>query len=161
VTRIFECGIGTNFEDVPSNMSSMGTPGASLRMWESYFPNAEIIGADIDQRVLFTTNRIKTFELDQTNPESIRKFLVQVGEGKFDLMIDDGLHNLQAAQSLFENSFTQLKDNGVYVIEDVSPWSLGSYIDWLDSLNMNFSVVPLFGMQNIPSDDLLIVIRKS
>jgi len=37
VTRIFECGIGTNFEDVASNMSSLGTPGASLRMWEEFF----------------------------------------------------------------------------------------------------------------------------
>jgi hypothetical protein len=160
VTRVFECGIGTNYEDVASNMSSLGTPGASLRMWEEFFPNAEIIGADIDKRVLFQSGRIRTFELDQTSSISIEKFKMNIGESKFDLMIDDGLHTFEAAKCLFENLQSLLKTNGIYVIEDISPWNLNHYVKWLTSINMNFTVIPLFGMVNVPSDDLLIVIRK-
>lgn len=160
VMRVFECGIGTNYEDVASNMSSSGTPGASLRMWEEFFPNAEIIGADVDDRVLFQTQRIKTFQLDQTDSLSIEKFKRHIGELKFDLMIDDGLHTFDAAKNLFENIHPLLKDNGIYVIEDISPWNLNKYVIWLNSLNLNFTVVPLFAMIKVPSDDLLIVIRK-
>ena len=160
VTRVFECGIGTNYEDIASNMSSAGTPGASLRMWEEYFPNAEIIGADIDNRVLFQTDRIRTFQLDQTSSLSIENFKTHIGEPKFDLMIDDGLHTFDAAKNLFENIHPLLKAKGIYVIEDISPWNLNLYVDWLKSLNINFAVVPLFGMIKDPSDDLLVVIRN-
>jgi hypothetical protein len=160
ITRVFECGIGTNFEDVASNMSSAGTPGASLRMWEEYFPNAEIIGVDIDNRVLFQTDRIKTFQLDQTSSKSIEDFKNHIGEPKFDLMIDDGLHTFDAAKNLFENIQPLLKVNGIYVIEDISPWNLNLYVNWLNSLKINFTVIPLFGMWKVPSDDLLIVIRN-
>jgi len=124
------------------------------------FPNAEIIGADIDSRVLFQTNRIRTFELDQTSSLSIENFKNQIGEAAFDLMIDDGLHTFDAAKNLFENIHSLLKTNGIYVIEDISPWNLNQYVTWLNSLKLNFTVVPLFGMIEVPSDDLLIVIRK-
>lgn len=129
-------------------------------MWEEFFPNAEIIGADVDDRVLFQTQRIKTFQLDQTDSLSIEKFKRHIGELKFDLMIDDGLHTFDAAKNLFENIHPLLKDNGIYVIEDISPWNLNKYVIWLNSLNLNFTVVPLFAMIKVPSDDLLIVIRK-
>ena len=161
VERVFECGIGTNFEDTPSNMSMQGTPGASLKMWEEYFPNAEIVGVDIDDRVLFTTERVNTYKLDQTNSAEITELFHKIGGTKFDLMIDDGLHTFEAAKCLFENSHTQLKDGGVYVIEDISPWNLTRYVDWLHALDFNFSLVPLFGLKAQPSDDFLIVIRNN
>jgi SAM-dependent methyltransferase len=160
ISRVLECGIGTNFEDVASNMSMTGTPGASLRMWEEYFPNAEVIGVDIDSRVLFSTDRIKTYQLDQTSVESIERFKCEIGNVQFDLIIDDGLHTLEAAKSLFENIFSHLKTNGIYVIEDVSPWNLKNYVKWLETTRCNFMIIPLFGMANIPSDDLLIVIQN-
>ena len=63
--KIFECGIGTNNEDVQSNMTANGVPGASLRGWRDYFWNAQIYGADIDERILFEEDRIKTYHVDQ------------------------------------------------------------------------------------------------
>ena len=67
VRRVFECGLGTNNPNVRSNMGEGGRPGASLRMWRDYFPNAQIVGADIDSAVLFTEDRITTEEMDVAN----------------------------------------------------------------------------------------------
>ena len=43
VKLVFECGIGTNYPDTKSNMTSTGKPGASLKVWKDYFPNAKIL----------------------------------------------------------------------------------------------------------------------
>ena len=117
-TKIFECGIGTNNEDVKSNMTANGIPGASLRGWRDYFWNAQIYGADIDDRILFEEDRIKTYHVDQTDPESIRAMWDQIGESEFDVILDDGLHEAHANITLLENSWDRLKHNGIYVIED-------------------------------------------
>ena len=45
---------------------------ASLYMWQEYFPNAEIFGADVDKRILFNEGRIKTYFVDQYSFESIK-----------------------------------------------------------------------------------------
>lgn len=71
VRGVFECGLGTNNPDVTPNMGLKGRPGASLRVWRDFFPHAQIIGVDIDARVLFEEDRIKTYQCDQTSPDSI------------------------------------------------------------------------------------------
>ena len=63
--RIFELGLGSNNPDVLSNMGVFGAPGASLRGWRELFPHALVYGADIDRRILFEEDRIKTFYCDQ------------------------------------------------------------------------------------------------
>ena len=119
VKLLFECGIGTNNSDVESNMSSNGKPGASLRVWRDYFPNAQIIGADIDDRILFNEDRIKTYKVNQRDASSIEKMWTAIDRNNFDIIIDDGLHTLDAGETFFLNSFKKLKKGGVYIIEDV------------------------------------------
>jgi hypothetical protein len=118
--RVFELGLGTNNTDVPSNMGINGKPGASLRGWREYFPNAQIFGADIDRRVLFQEDRIATFYCDQMSASSIAELWNNdVLRDKFDIIIEDGLHTYNANVSFFENSFHMVKPGGIYVIEDV------------------------------------------
>lgn len=117
--NIFECGIGTDNEDLKSNMTSKGKPGASLRVWRDYFKNANVYGADIDKNCLFTEERIKTAYIDQTNKDDILKCF-QNFNTKFDIIIDDGLHTGAAAKTLFENAISFLNDDGIYCIEDLS-----------------------------------------
>lgn len=117
--KVFECGIGSNNEDVESNMTTNGIPGASLRGWREYFSNADIYGADIDSRILFQEDRIRTFYVDQTDPESIKTMWAQIDETDFDFILDDGLHTAQANIEFLENSWDRLKNNGIYIIEDV------------------------------------------
>ena len=61
VKLVIECGLGTSNPDLKSSMGVNGKPGASLRVWKDYFPNAKILGVDIDKEVLFSENRIETF----------------------------------------------------------------------------------------------------
>ena len=78
IRLVFECGIGSNDSSVVGNLrfwnerisglsqvKDLHRPGGSLRMWEEYFPNARIYGADIDSKCLFQEGRIPTFQMDQ------------------------------------------------------------------------------------------------
>ena len=115
--RVLEVGIGSNNAAMPFNMGVNGVPGASLRGWREYFPKADIFGADLDEQILFEENRIKTAAVDQTQPASIDRLFGLFG-GDFDLIVDDGYHQLDANRTLFENAFPRLKAGGIYVIED-------------------------------------------
>ena len=133
IGSVIECGIGTNNSELESNMTSSGRPGASLRVWRDFFPNASVVGADIDAATLFTEDRITTHQLDQCDPESIRSMWSTIGPKKFDIMIDDGLHNYHAGRCLFENSVDRLADSGVYIIEDVGQSDLEAYAEYFAS----------------------------
>ena len=105
-------------------MGIHGKPGASLRVWKEYFPNAKIFGADIDRDILFQEERIETYFIDQTNADSINEFWKKVDCDNFDIMIDDGLHTFNAGWTLFSHSINKLSTVGKYIIEDVSPQNL-------------------------------------
>jgi SAM-dependent methyltransferase len=116
---ILEVGIGTNNTDVLSSMGPLGTPGASLRGWRDFFPNAQVIGADIDSRILFEEERIRTFHVDQQNSVSVKEMWDRCGDIELDIIVDDGLHIFQANECFFKESFSHLRKGGVYVIEDI------------------------------------------
>jgi len=125
---VFECGIGTPNSSFPANMGSDGRPGASLRVWRDYFPNAIVYGADIDHEVLFKEERIETFYMNQLDPSSIKSATQIFPDGMFDFIVDDGLHTFEAALTLFLNSIRLLSPRGIYVIEDVTPKSMGQLL---------------------------------
>ena len=87
IKLVFECGIGSNNPNMSNNMTVSGKPGASLRVWNDYFKNALIFGADIDKSILFSEGRIKTFHVDQLKKESIKSLWDNVNENNFDLII--------------------------------------------------------------------------
>jgi hypothetical protein len=166
VKLVFECGLGTNNPDIPSNMGIGGRPGASLRVWRDYFPNAEIIGADIDKDILFCEDRIQTGYIDQTSPETVVRFFISLDEkhqNNFDIMIDDGLHAFEAAKCLFENSFSRIKPNGIYVIEDMSDNNIPRFKEYINSryspweIDIEYMLMPV-GLHR--SDNNLIIIKN-
>jgi SAM-dependent methyltransferase len=122
--NILEIGIGTNHVDVPSNMGKHGSPGASLLSWREYVPNSNIYGCDIDSRILFDKDGIKTFYLDQTSSDSWRSFCNSLGDTKFDLIVDDGLHAPFANLRTFIEIQSILRKGGYFVIEDVPERSI-------------------------------------
>jgi hypothetical protein len=132
VKKIFEVGIGTNNENIISNMGPFGKPGASLRAFRDYFKNSTIYGADIDRKILFKESRIKTFYVDQTNENSLKKLFNKM-KIKFDLIVDDGLHSPYANLNMINVSLKYLKKNGWLLIEDIpfrskSIWEIVQFI---------------------------------
>jgi len=95
--------------------------GASARMWETYFPKAELHYVDIFfqyyeyMKELSPRSHLHIF--DQSNITALENLVEEVGE--FDLIIDDGSHRSSDQIISFEFLFPHLKSGGIYVIEDL------------------------------------------
>ncbi|NDG52987.1 MAG: hypothetical protein EBY39_08185 [Flavobacteriia bacterium] len=126
---IFELGLGTPNTDVKSSMGVNGRAGASHYGWAEFFSKASIFGADIDDRILFNTDRIKTFYCDQTNPKVIKNMWDHetLKDINFDIILEDGLHAIDAQMCFFENSIHKLKKGGYYIIEDFNHSKMNAY----------------------------------
>ena len=158
VGLIIECGIGS---------SCMGTnykAGASLRVWSDYFPQAEVIGLDIDRSVLFSEDRISTYYCDQTDAQSIKDFrkAAHVSASSADIIVDDGLHTFDAGKCFFENTIDLLKRDGTYVIEDIGHHDRTEFAEYFAKRQEEFFVqfVNLHRPNLALGDNSLVVIRK-
>jgi len=160
IKNFLEIGLGTNNVEVPSNMGKQGKPLASLRAWRDYFINANIYGADIDKGILKNEERIKTFFVDQTKPETIIKMFKDIGNAKFDVILEDGLHEFNANICFFENSINFLAKDGIYIIEDVYYKDQERFIKYFEKSKYNFSIIDIFHNKNI-ANNCLIVIEKN
>lgn len=116
---ILEIGLGTNNPDFISSMTAAGHPGASVRAFRDYVPQAQIFGADLDTDILFSDERIKTAKVDQTDPTSFDQMWDSFGNPHFDLVIDDGLHSTEANINTFMFATRALKVGGYLVVEDI------------------------------------------
>lgn len=143
VENILEVGIGTNFLDVPSSMGEDATPGASLRMWREFFPNSNIYGVDIDERILFQEDRIITDKVDQNNVEDIEKFKKKfdLKINSFQLIIDDGHHIFPHNLTFFENTIELLSPDGLYIIEDVNDSTYFNFMKYFENKNDSYFVM--------------------
>ena len=160
VKNLLEIGLGTNDISIASNMGSEGSPLASLRAWRDFFENANIYGADIDKKILKNENKIKTFYVDQTNPDTIKKMFENIGVEKFDIILEDGLHEYAANICFFENAIKYLSDDGIYIIEDVYFKDKIKFINYFKKENYNFSIVDIYHEKNI-ANNCLLLIRKN
>lgn len=115
---VFEIGMGTNNTDVVSNMGDGGKPGASLRGFRDFLPRAKIFGADVDTRILFQEERIRTRHVDQLDFPSLLS--LQTWLPPVDLFIDDGLHSFPANLNSLAVGIKVTKPGGWVVIEDIT-----------------------------------------
>ena len=160
IKNFLEIGLGTNNVDLASNMGKDGVPLASLKAWRDYFENANIYGADIDKEILKSDDRIKTFFVDQTNPETISLMFKNIGVSKFDVILEDGLHEYNANICFFENSIKFLSDDGVYIIEDVYFKDKIKFINYFKNTEYNYSIVDIYHNKNI-ANNCVVVVRKN
>ena len=116
--NILEIGLGTNNTSFTSNMGKDGKPGASLRAFRDWGKNFEVYGAEIDREVLFEEDRIKTYFVDQTKPETLAD-LAKLLPAQFDLIIDDGLHTSQANLNTLNFALPLLKPGATFIVEDI------------------------------------------
>lgn len=165
--RIFELGIGTNNPQIACNMGINGRPGASLYGWEEFFPNSEIYGADIDKKIIFNTERIKTYYCDQTNAIIIKEMWnkKELEEKFFDIIIEDGLHTYDANVCFFENSIEKLNSKGYYIIEDINTKDEERYInkikEWENQYkDCSFTLLKIPSSFNTYNNNLLVIYKS-
>ncbi len=123
--NILEIGIGTINPNLVSSMCGIPNykPGASHRGWRDYFRNSMIYGCDIDKNIIDfgTEPRIKGFYIDQRDKHNILDtfFFGELKDVKFDIIVDDGLHNFNVNFSIMCILMNKLNENGIYIIEDI------------------------------------------
>lgn len=160
IKNFLEIGLGTNNLDTPSNMGSEGKPLASLRAWRDYFINANIFGADIDKRILLNEERIITTYVDQTNPKTIEEMFNLFGVKKYDVILEDGLHEFNANICCFENCINYLDNDGFYIIEDIYYKDYSKFINYFKNKNYNYSIIEIFHKKNISNNNLIIISKN-
>jgi hypothetical protein len=109
--------------------------GGSLRAHKEFFPEAQIFGFDIDRASFFDEERIRCEWADQTDPKSIVDLARFSPPGGVDLIIDDGLHSIDANLNSLSGLLPLLSARGWMVIEDIDSrldpiWNLVS--TWLN-----------------------------
>jgi len=154
--NVLEIGIGTNNLDVPSSMGVTGVPGASLRAWRDFFLNGEVIGADVDKRILFSEPGISTHYVDQTKPVTIAELLAQLP--KLDIVIDDGLHQFYANRNVVELTLPQLNSDGIMIIEDIPNHEKKLWENYLKECKLNAAIVDLPSDKNRQDNRLVFIL---
>lgn len=126
--KLLEIGIGGY------NIPTQG--GNSLRMWRDYFENAKIFGIDIFDKFGVESERIRTFKGSQSDCVFLEHVFKETD--LLDIVIDDGSHVSGDVIESFKFFFPRLKNNGLYIIEDVgtSYWpQFGGGFDGDTSMN--------------------------
>jgi hypothetical protein len=134
---IVEIGIGSKNPALVSNMGAFGIPGASLRAFRDFLPIANIMGGDIDRETFFEEERITTQFVDQLDQNSLNHFLSN--EKSYDLLIDDGLHELDANLNTLTAGISSGKIGSWIVIEDISPDKSKEWLAIAQLLNKHYS----------------------
>ena len=91
--------------------------GGSLEMWRYYFPEATIVGIDIDPNCKQHEQEGINIRIgDQTDEKFLQSLIDEFGN--FDLIIDDGSHHVNHVNKTFQFLFSKLANDGIYFIED-------------------------------------------
>lgn len=117
VGALLEIGIGSKELMRPFSGPNAIT-GASLWMWQDYFPDSRIYACDIQEDILINEGRIHSFVCDQSDVQSLHNLMSSVGEQP-NVIIDDGSHVTEHQILTANTLLPYLKKGGVYVIEDV------------------------------------------
>lgn len=109
ITRLLEIGV---------------KDGASLRMWHEYYPDAEIVGIDIE--AVAPVDGCTVIRMDATDVSALHTL------GSFDVIVDDGSHKTKDQLISFAQLYHhQLNDGGVYVMEDIHTSYYSEYANTL------------------------------
>ncbi len=106
------------FRDSVQTVLELGVhQGGSLRLWEEYFPNASIVGVDINPDATeYASERSTVVIADQADKDALDEALE---DGTFDVIIDDASHVFTKTRASYEILWGRVKNGGWYVIEDL------------------------------------------
>jgi demethylmacrocin O-methyltransferase len=105
--------------------------GASLRMWNDYFPKARVFALDIHEKRFRISDRVRMVQGSQTDAAILQA--IERDAGGLDIVVDDGSHINEDVIASFNILFPLLRSGGLYVVEDTqtSYWPAlgGSSVD--------------------------------
>jgi len=106
------------FRDQKIQVMEIGVQsGASLTLWNHYFPHATLIGVDINPRCKqYERGRIIVEIGSQDDPEFLATLMRKYSPS---IIIDDGSHLAHHVTFTFEHLFPFLEPGGLYVVEDM------------------------------------------
>ena len=116
--------------------------GASAAAFTKYFPYSQIFCFDINiSNFNYKSKRIHVYGLDINNKkrveQTIEKIFIENDFDKFDLIVDDGSHNLSDILISLSQLFKYLEKNGIYVIEDFKYPNYFKYNKNVDDILVN------------------------
>lgn len=173
-TALLEIGLA-NYAPPVSNSNS-------LFIWPRLFPECRVYGADLQDDRLFNSTRsdhpgpavpddldkskLKAFQVDQASVESLANFDKQLGDVKFDIIIDDASHSFADSKRTFEVLLPRLA--GFYFIEDVArvvrgqQQNIGDWHQYLKmfSLTLGYQIVDARPDDPNDQDSVIVVVWK-
>lgn len=109
------------------NLLEIGIAGGqSLKMWSEYYPDAKIIGIDINSNFDIMLPNVETLLMNQQNTSRLQ---ILQDFYSFDVIIDDGSHVWGDQMRTFFALFPLMKSGSVYIMEDVHTSYFSSYND--------------------------------
>jgi hypothetical protein len=144
----FYDGLFQSFRGDTFNLLEIGVFfGSSIRMWNEYFPNATIYGADAFEGIQGNGNNfanpkkyydewkankpknVELVKLDQSSKLEMQKFVdyCKSRDLRFKVIIDDGSHLMFDQQITFFYLWDLLEDGGMFIIEDIHTSEQGGY----------------------------------
>jgi hypothetical protein len=145
--------------------------GSSLKLWKSWFVNANIIGIDDDSGIFGNLRHSKFNNIIGTKiiwgdaycDEIVNKF----ENNYFDYIIDDGPHTFESHKLCIEKWLCKLKSGGKLIIEDIfylsedpSPLVGKQLISLIDSNLYDFRFFDLREIKGRGDDIILEIIKK-
>jgi hypothetical protein len=116
--------------DCPINFLELGVlNGGSLNVWREYFPNARVIGVDINPFTRnFATAAIRVEILSQDDTVGLRRLAHEIGG--FDVVLDDASHVNSLTIASFAILWPLLRPGGYYIIENTGCSYNPAELDW-------------------------------
>ncbi len=131
----------------------------SMRMWQDYNPDMNIVGVDIDPGVIKYIKKDDIYQIyvgNITNAEFVEKMMSEVKQPDF--IIDDGSHNYQDIIDGFKLLWPHLKSGGYYFIEDLHAGHARRY-------DLYFELIKIYGESTqepwtlVCNDKLLVILK--
>ena len=114
---VYESALG-HLRDKRFKLIEIGVhEGASLRMWEQFFPRARIVGVDIKKACKrFENDRVTIRIGNQGNPA----FLARLAQNHRPLVVlDDGSHRWKHQIDTFRALWPSIRPGGYFIVEDI------------------------------------------
>ena len=131
------------YENKKINILEIGSyAGASAAAFIKYLPNSKVFCFDINiSNFKYKSKNIHVFGVDINNEKKIQKILDKIFLDhrfeKFDLIIDDGSHNLKDILIALKIFFKFLKKESLYIIEDYKHPNYYEYNNNLEHIFVN------------------------